>query len=78
MWISPVAEVLCQFGALPLLNLSTPMGILKLDAVRTAVAAIVYGSLVCGRFLQSKRARNLKPLESDDIERKSDVETLAG
>jgi hypothetical protein len=54
------------------------MGILKLDAVRTAVAAIVYGSLVCGRFLQSKRARNLKPLESDDIERKSDVETLAG
>jgi O-antigen/teichoic acid export membrane protein len=78
MWISPVAEVLCQLGAIPLLNLSTPMGVLKLDAVRTVVAAIVYGSLVCGRFLQSKRTRNLKPLESDDIEQKSDAETLAG
>jgi len=78
MWISPVAEVLCQLAATPLLNLSTPMGVLKLDAVRTAVGAIVYGSLVCGRFLQSKRARNLKPLESDDIEQKSDFETLAG
>jgi O-antigen/teichoic acid export membrane protein len=67
MWISPVTEVLCQLGAIPLLNLSTPMGVIKLDAVRAAVAAIVYGSLVCGRFLQSRRARNLKPLESDDI-----------
>ena len=55
-----------------------PMGVLKLDAVRVAVSAVVYGSLVFGRFLQSKRARNLKPLESDDIEPKSDVETLAG
>jgi hypothetical protein len=78
MWISPVAEALCQAGAIPLLNLSTPMGVLKLDAVRTAVGAIVYGSLVCGRFLQSKRASNLKSPESDDIEQKSDVETLAG
>jgi O-antigen/teichoic acid export membrane protein len=78
MWIAPVAEVLCQLAAIPLLNLSTPMGVLQLDAVRIPVAAIVYGSLVCGRFLQSKRARNLKPLESDDIEPKSDVETLAG
>jgi O-antigen/teichoic acid export membrane protein len=78
MWISPVAEVLCQVGAIPLLNLSTPMGVLKLDAVRTAVGAIVYGSLVCGRFLQSKRASNLNSPESDDIEQKSDVETLAG
>jgi hypothetical protein len=67
MWISPVAEVLCQLAAIPLLNLSTPMGVLKLDAVRTGVAAIAYGSLVWGRFLQSKRARNLKPLENDDI-----------
>ena len=78
MWIAPVAEVLCQLAAIPLLNLSTPMGVLQLDAVRIPVAAIVYGSLVCGRFLQSKRARNLKPLESDGIEPKSDVETLAG
>jgi O-antigen/teichoic acid export membrane protein len=78
MWISPVAEVLCQVGAIPILNLSTPMGVFKLDAVRTGVAAIVYGSLVCGRFLQCRRARNLKPLESDDTEHKSDVETLAG
>jgi O-antigen/teichoic acid export membrane protein len=76
MWISPVAEVLGQLGAIPLLNLSTPMGVLKLNAVRVAVAAVVYGSLVCGRFLHSERARNLKPLESDDIEQKSDVETL--
>jgi hypothetical protein len=78
IWISPVAEVLCQLGATPLLNLSTPMGVLKLDAVRTAVAAIVYGSLVCGRFLHSKRARNLKPLERDNIEQKHNVEKLAG
>jgi hypothetical protein len=78
MWICPVAQVFCQLGALSLLNLSTPMGVLQLDAVRIPVAAIVYGSLVCGRFLQSKRARNLKPLEDDDIEPKSDVETLAG
>jgi hypothetical protein len=77
MWISPVAEVLCQLGAIPLLNLSTPMGVLKLNAVRVAVAAVVYGSLVCGRFLHSNRARNLKPLESEDIEQKSDVETLS-
>src|SRR4029077_477311 len=78
MWICPVAQVFCQLGAIPLLNLSTPMGVLKLDAVRTAVGAIVYGSLVCGRFLQSKRASNLNSPESDDIEQKSDVETLAG
>jgi hypothetical protein len=67
MWISPIAGVLCQLGVMPLLNLSTPMGVLKWDAVRIAVDAIVYGSLVCGRFLQSKQARNLKPLESDGI-----------
>jgi hypothetical protein len=54
------------------------MGVFKLDAVRVAVAAIVYGSLAYGRFLQSRRARNLQPLESDDIEHKSDVGTLAG
>jgi O-antigen/teichoic acid export membrane protein len=78
VWISPVAEVLCQVGAIPLLNLSTPMGVLKLGAVRVAVIAIVYGSLICGRFLQSKRASNLKSLESEDIEPKNDVETLAG
>jgi O-antigen/teichoic acid export membrane protein len=78
MWISPAAEVLCQVGAIPLLNLSTPMGVIKLEAVRTAVAALVYCSLVCGRFLQSKRAGNLKSLDSDDIEPKSDVQTLAG
>jgi hypothetical protein len=71
MWISPVAEVLCQLGAIPLLNLSTPMGVLQLDAVRIAVAGIVFGSLVCGRFLQSKRARNLKPLERDESNRKA-------
>lgn len=55
MWISPIAEVFCQVSALPFLNLSTPMGVLSLDAIRIAVAGIVYGSLVCGRFLKSKR-----------------------
>jgi hypothetical protein len=54
------------------------MGVLKLDAVRVAVSAVVYGSLVFGRFLQSKRAGNLKPLENDDIEQKTDVEKRAG
>lgn len=64
MWISPIAEVFCQVSALPFLNLSTPMGVLKLDAVRIGVSGIVYGSLVAGRFLLSKRAMNSKPMDS--------------
>jgi hypothetical protein len=78
MWISAVAQISCQLAAIPLLNLSAPMGVLKLDAVRIAIAAIVHGALVCSRFLQDKRARNLKPLESDDVDEKSDLEMLAG
>jgi O-antigen/teichoic acid export membrane protein len=64
MWISPIAEVLCQVGALPFLNLSTPMGVLSLDAIRIVVSGIVYGSLVGGRFLLSKRATNSKLAQS--------------
>jgi O-antigen/teichoic acid export membrane protein len=64
MWISPIAEVVCQVSALPFLNLSTPMGVLSLDAIRIGVAGFVYGSLVGGRFLLSRRAKNSKPVDS--------------
>jgi hypothetical protein len=79
MWISPVAEVLCQLGAIHFLDLSTPMGVLRLDAVRIGVAAIVYGSLVAVRFVRSRRTTNLQQAEGGEgIEQKSDLETLAG
>ena len=64
MWISPIAEVFCQVCAMPFLNLSTPIGVLSLDAVRIAVAGIVYGSLVGRRFLLSKRAMNFRFVKS--------------
>jgi O-antigen/teichoic acid export membrane protein len=63
MWISPIVEVLCQVGAMPFLNLSTPMGALSLDAIRIAVSGIVYGSLVGRRFLLSKPATNPQPVD---------------
>jgi O-antigen/teichoic acid export membrane protein len=55
MWISPIAEVFCQMCAMPFLNLSTPIGVLSLDAVRIGVAGIVYGSLVGRRFLLNRQ-----------------------
>jgi O-antigen/teichoic acid export membrane protein len=64
MWISPIAEVCCQVSALPFLNLSTPMGVLSLDAIRVAVSGIVYGSLVAGRFFLSRREMNSKLVPS--------------
>jgi O-antigen/teichoic acid export membrane protein len=57
MWISPLAEVFCQICALPFLNLSTPIGVISLDAIRMSVAGIVYGSLVGRRFLLGQRAK---------------------
>jgi O-antigen/teichoic acid export membrane protein len=64
MWISPIAEVFCQVCAIPFLNLSTPIGVLSLDAIRIAVAGIVYGSLVGRRFLLSKQAINSKSVDA--------------
>jgi hypothetical protein len=62
IWISPLAEVTCQVSALPFLNLSAPMGVICLEAIRIAVAGIVYGSLVGRRFLQSRQTNNCKPV----------------
>ena len=77
MWISPVTEVLCQLGAIHFLDLSTPMGVLRLDSVRIGVAAIVYGSLVAIRFVRSRRRRDLAGAGGgEDIEQKRDLETL--
>jgi O-antigen/teichoic acid export membrane protein len=74
MWISPIAEVLCQLCAIPFLNLATPMGVLRLDSVRVAVAGIVYASLVAWRFVRSKRRANVQQVDRDVIEQ----ETRAG
>lgn len=77
MWISPVTEVLCQLGAIHFLDLSTPMGVLRLDSVRIGVAAIVYGSLVAIRFVRSRRRRDLAGAGGGEgIEQKRDLEPL--
>ena len=78
MWISPVTEVLCQLAAIRFLDLSTPMGVLRLDSVRIGVAAIVYGSLVAIHFVRTRRKRDFRGGSGpgEDLEQKSDLETL--
>jgi hypothetical protein len=76
MWISPLTEVLCQLCAAPFLNLATPMGVLRLESVRVAAAAVIYGSLVARRFFKSRQNTNLQ--QDREIELKSNLETLVG
>ena len=78
MWISPVTEILCQLSAIHFLDLATPMGVLRLDAVRIGAAAVVYGVLVAVRFFKTRHSANLKAHEDNAVAEKANLETFAG
>jgi O-antigen/teichoic acid export membrane protein len=51
VWITPIAEIVCQGTAMPFLDLSHPLGVLALDAIRASVSFTLYGALVVRQWL---------------------------